>query len=323
MTSRVDGLISTDVELAVERLRAGGLVAVPTETVYGLSADASNVDAIARIFAIKGRPPSHPLIVHVASVEHLDGWVAGISAAAATLAVTCWPGPLTMVLPRGARTPHAVTGGLETVAVRVPQHPMAAELLVRFGGGIAAPSANRFGKVSPTTAQHVLDDLGAWLDPERDLILDGGSCPVGVESTIVDLVADPPQLLRAGAISAGDIERILKRPVAEASGPSRASGMLASHYAPECRIILVESIDEALGVAQELSATGVRAEVLDRSNDVVEAAQLLYDDLREADRRRLDTLLVVLPEPTGIGLAVRDRLMKAAADRPDSTSRVD
>jgi L-threonylcarbamoyladenylate synthase len=321
MSAGAARLISTDVELAAHRLRSGGLVAIPTETVYGLAADASNVDAVARIFATKGRPSDHPLILHVASSECLDGWVAGMTEPAVRLAATCWPGPLTMLVPRGPRTPHIVTGGRETVGVRVPHHPMTTELLRRFDGGVAAPSANRFGKVSPTTARHVLDDLGDWLDPDRDLILDGGACPVGVESTIVDLTVEPPQVLRTGAISATDIERLLRQPVGAAGGPSRASGMLASHYAPNCRIVLAERAEDALHVARMSAAAGERVDVLDRTADVVEAAQLLYDDLRSADRRHLDALIVVLPDAEGIGLAVRDRLMKAAADRPDSTSR--
>ncbi|MEZ5295631.1 MAG: L-threonylcarbamoyladenylate synthase [Ilumatobacteraceae bacterium] len=313
MPSRPDGLVTTDLDLALERLRAGGLVAIPTETVYGLAADAEHPDAVARIFDVKGRPRDHPLIVHVAGLDHLDGWAADVPESARVLGSTCWPGPLTMLLARGPRALDAVTGGRPTVGVRAPAHPMAHELLVRFGGGLAAPSANRFGKVSPTTAAHVLDDLAGHLEPGRDAILDGGPSMVGVESTIVDLTVEPPQVLRAGAIDAAEIGRLLSSPVADPSGPSRASGMLEAHYEPDCLVILAESADaarERVGVA---TAAGRRADVLDRTDDVVVAAQRLYADLRAADERGLDELVVVLPAPTGIGLAVRDRLTKAAA----------
>jgi L-threonylcarbamoyladenylate synthase len=325
------GLISTDLNLAVERLRAGGLVAIPTETVYGLAADAEQPDAVARVFTVKGRPADHPLIVHVGAVQALDGWVEGLSAAAEQLAATCWPGPLTLLLRRGPRVIDAVTGGRPTVAVRVPSHPLTLELLDRFGGGLVAPSANRFGRVSPTTAGHVIDDVGDRLDPARDLVLDGGPCPVGVESTIVDLTQDPPQVLRAGAISARDIERLLAgtgvaTPVVDAQGPSRASGMLASHYAPRCDVVLVNDVDEAISAVAANRADGRRAEVLDRTDDLVTAARLLYADLRAADRSGLDALVVVLPPAEGIGHALRDRLVKAAAaasPRRGSTSRDD
>jgi L-threonylcarbamoyladenylate synthase len=313
MPSPADRLISTDVELAVERLRAGGLVAIPTETVYGLAADAEQQDAVARIFAVKGRPTDHPLIVHVADVESLDGWVDGFDGDAAHLAGACWPGPLTMLLPRGPRVHDIVTGGRATVAVRIPSHPMTLDLLARFGGALAAPSANRFGRVSPTRAQHVVDDLAARLDPDRDLVLDGGPCPVGVESTIVDLTVDPPQVLRAGAIAADDIERIIATPVVDASGPSRASGMLESHYAPECEVVTADDQEHALRISADQRALGRRTDVLDRTDDLVVAAHMLYDDLRAADRAGLDALVVVLPPAAGIGHALRDRISKAAA----------
>jgi L-threonylcarbamoyladenylate synthase len=319
------GLRSTDVVLAVERLRAGGLVAVPTETVYGLAADADRREAVARVFAVKGRPADHPLIVHVAGVDRLDGWVAGLGEPARRLAAACWPGPLTMLLPRGPRVHDLITGGRPSVAVRAPSHPMTAELLERFGGAVVAPSANRFGHVSPTSAEHVLDDLADRLDPTRDLVLDGGPCPIGVESTIVDLTVEPPQVLRAGAIDADDIRRLLAGPVADAAGPSRASGMLESHYAPRCTVVLADTRDGAIRAAEAWRARGHRAEVLDRTDDLVIAARELYRDLRAADRAGLDAIVVVVPPPDGIGIALRDRLTKAAAggDRPGGTSRAD
>lgn len=326
MPSRPDALISTDIDLAVERLRAGGLVAIPTETVYGLAADATDADAVARIFEVKGRPTGHPLIVHLASEtweSSAPTWATEVPAAGTALAETCWPGPLTLLLPRGPAVIDAVVGGRRTVGIRVPSHPVAHDLLRRFGGGLAAPSANPFGLVSPTTAAHVADDLAERLDPERDLILDGGASEVGVESTIVDVTVDPPQILRAGAITADEIERLLAGVVAPASGPSRASGMLASHYAPTCEIELVTDRARALATADDRRAEGRRVEVLDRTDDLVVAAQRLYDDLRAADRAGVDVLVVVEPQPEGLGHAIRDRLTKAAANRPDPTSRAD
>lgn len=313
-------MISSDIELAVERLRSGGLVAMPTETVYGLAADARNPAAVRRIFAIKGRPTTHPLIVHVHDASELDRWVAEVSAPAARLAATCWPGPLTMLLPRHPTVLDAVTGGRPTVGIRVPSHPMAQHLLREFGGGLAAPSANRFGKVSPTSARHVLHDIGGLLDPDRDLILDGGPSSVGIESTIVDLTVDPPQVLRAGAISAGDLARLLDTDVAAASGPSRASGMLASHYAPECSVTPVDNPEAALRAAERFRDAGERVGVLDRTDDLVVAAQRLYADLRAADESGLDRIVVVMPPPEGLGYAIRDRVLKAAVAAPDPTS---
>ena len=305
-------LITTDVDRALERLRDGGLVAIPTETVYGLAADAEDPAAVARIFEIKGRPTHHPLIVHVADLDHLDGWVDSLTDDAATLAGACWPGPLTMLLPRGRRVADAITGGRPTVGVRVPSHPLTLDLLRRFGGGVAAPSANRFGKVSPTRAEHVFADIGTLLDPTRDVILDGGSCPVGVESTIVDLTVAPPQMLRSGAITADEISRILDSPVHGASGPSRTSGMLVSHYAPECQVVLFDNAFDANHEASLRGDHGQHVHVLDRTDDLVNAARELYNDLRAADRAALDALIVVMPPASGIGHALRDRLMKAA-----------
>jgi L-threonylcarbamoyladenylate synthase len=313
MPHPAERLISTDIDLALDRLRAGGLVAIPTETVYGLAADAEQATAVARVYDAKGRPTDHPLIVHLADLDAVDGWVAGLTPQAIRLGEACWPGPLTMLLPRGPRVSDAVTGGRSTVGIRVPGHPLTQSLLGQFGGGLAAPSANRYGKVSPTTAEHVLDDLIEHLDPDRDLILDGGPCRIGVESTIVDLTVEPPQILRAGAISIGDVERLLSGAVAGASGPIRAAGMLESHYAPNCQVVLADDRIEAEAIAAVRRSKGARIGVLDRTDDLVLAAQLLYSDLRAADQGRLDALVVVMPQPEGIGYAVRDRLVKAAA----------
>ena len=284
---------------------------MPTETVYGLAADAGNEAAVRRVFAVKQRPADHPLIVHLASAASMPAWTASIPPAAAVLADACWPGPLTVLVPRAVDVLDVVTGGRPTVGLRVPAHPMAQELLRRFGGGVAAPSANRFGHVSPTTAAHVRADLGA----DVDVVLDGGACPVGVESTIVDCTVDPPQILRPGGIADEQIARLLDGigGVASSSGPSRASGMLASHYAPDASVELFETSAAASARAEALTADGLRVDVLDATGDLVAAAQQLYAWLRAADDRDLDVVCAILPPPIGLGHAIRDRLLKAAA----------
>jgi L-threonylcarbamoyladenylate synthase len=303
-------VITTDIDRAVGAIRAGGLVAIPTETVYGLAADARDPVAVGRVFEVKGRPADHPLIVHLSSPDEVHSWAREVPVAAERLIAAAWPGPLTVILPRAEHVLDVVTGGRDTVGLRVPAHPMTAALLER-AGPLAAPSANRFGSVSPTTAQHVFDDLAEFLDPTRDVILDGGPCPVGVESTIVDCVADPPQILRAGGVAVEDVRRLLDA-VADASGPSRASGMLSSHYAPRCLVRLVDDADDATALR-----AGTRdSEILDLSDDPVRYAQELYGRLRDADARGVGTLIAVLPAPVGLGHAVRDRLTKAAAPRP-------
>ncbi len=298
-----------DVDRALQVLRSGGLVAIPTETVYGLAADATNEAAVRRIFAAKGRPADHPLIVHIASAAQLSDWADEVPSAAERLASTCWPGPLTLLVPKARHVLPVVTGGRSTVGIRVPAHPLTEELLTRFGGGLAAPSANRFGMVSPTTAQHVRDDLGDAVD----FVLDGGPCPIGVESTIIDCSVTPPQILRPGGIPSEQIVELLDGNIAEASGPSRASGMLASHYAPNARVLLAEDRAEALQLAADLD----HPELIDRTADLVDYAQHLYSDLRAADARGAGTIVAVLPPPAGLGHAIRDRLMKAAAHRAD------
>lgn len=324
------GLVTRDVDAAVERLRAGGVVAVPTETVYGLAADAENPSAVARIFEIKGRPAGHPLIVHLADSDQLAEWARAVPPAARVLTAACWPGPLTVLLERGQRVLDIVTGGRPAVGIRVPSHPMTLELLDRFGGGLAAPSANRFGRVSPTTAAHVVDDLGERLDPARDAILDGGPTPVGVESTIVDCSVDPPQILRPGGIPTEDIARLLDGDVVAAAGAPRASGMLDAHYAPRCEVRLAESTADAEQIVEALREegrrVGRRVGLLDGGDDLVEFARTLYSELRRADERALDTLVVVLPPARGLGHAIRDRLTKAAtgsarADREAGPNR--
>lgn len=302
--------VTTDVDLALEVLRGGGLVAIPTETVYGLAADASNEAAVRRVFAAKGRPVDHPLIVHVADAEQLPAWAAHVPPTAAVLADACWPGPLTVIVPKAAHVLDVVTGGRPSVGVRVPAHPLTTELLDRFGGGLAAPSANRFGRVSPTTAEHVVRDLGG-VPGGVDLVLDGGPCPVGVESTIVDCTVEPVQVLRPGGIPTEQVERLLAGAVAPASGPSRASGMLASHYAPRCPVLLAPSRAEAARMASDLT----NPLVIGDTDDLVRYAQQLYDLLRRADDERRSAVVAILPPAAGLGHAIRDRLFKAAADR--------
>jgi L-threonylcarbamoyladenylate synthase len=310
---------------AVEILRRGGVIALPTETVYGLAANAEDELAVRRIFAIKGRPATHPLIVHLPDADALPEWASHVPEEARRLAAAFWPGPLTLVLPRTSRATDAVTGGQDTVALRVPNHPVALAILRGLGGGLAAPSANRFGRVSPTTAEHVRVDLG----DDVELILDGGPCTVGVESTIVDLSSGAPTLLRPGGLPAEELERVLGRPVPLNTVPSvRVSGSLASHYAPRVGVELVEAA-EAVPRAESLRLQGLQVGVLgpaslalprdlrrfDIPEDPAGAARLLYMRLREADMAGLDILLACLPPAQGLGLAVRDRLSRAAAPR--------
>lgn len=299
----------TDVEQAVAVLRAGGIVGMPTETVYGLAADAANDAAVRRVFAVKQRPADHPLIVHIAGAGVLPGWCSTVPATATRLAAAAWPGPLTLLVPRAAHVLDAVTGGRDTVGLRVPVHPLAQQLLHHFGGGLAAPSANLFGRVSPTTAQHVRGDLGLLVD----VVLDGGPSPVGLESTIVDCTVDPPQILRPGAITAGEIASILDAAIDLGRGPSRAPGMLDAHYAPRCSVLLAANVADAEALAATEGAAGRQVDILHPALNLVAAAHSLYADLRSADDRGLDVLVAVLPPPGGLGDAIRDRLTKAAA----------
>ncbi|MEO8003262.1 MAG: L-threonylcarbamoyladenylate synthase, partial [Betaproteobacteria bacterium] len=225
-----------EIEQAVQILRKGGLVAFPTETVYGLGADASNPAAVRKIFAAKGRPADHPVIVHIADTSELKHWALEVPRSAWVLAEKFWPGPLTMVFKRASHVSDLVTGGQDTVGVRVPSHPVAQQLLRAFNGGIAGPSANRFGRLSPTTAAHVREELGAAVD----LVLDGGPCEVGIESTIVDVTRATPAVLRPGRITALQIEEALATAVGDtAPGRPRVSGSLDSHYAPQLPLTLV------------------------------------------------------------------------------------
>jgi L-threonylcarbamoyladenylate synthase len=315
---------SSDVTRAAHVLRAGGLVAFPTETVYGLGADASSPDALARLFGTKGRPADHPVIVHLGAVEQLTDWAVDVPAPARDLAAACWPGPLTLVLPRAAHVSDRVTGGLDTVGLRVPDQPLALALLREFGGGVAAPSANRFGRVSPTSADDVRADLGA----DVDVVLDGGPSRVGVESTIVDLSRAEPAILRLGGVPREQVEAVLGVvvPIRD-RGEVRAPGTLASHYAPTARVGIVTA-PELRACAQRALAHGQRVgvvtrdvpsdldprvDIVGRPHDDDEYAHELYRYLRAADEHGVDLLLVVPPTAVGIGAAVADRVRRAAA----------
>ena len=298
----------TEVDAAVAALRAGKLVAFPTETVYGLGADARNDEAIASVFAVKGRPTDHPLIVHLATIEQLAQWSDPLPASAHKLAEAFSPGPITFLVPKAAHVSLAVTGGLHTVGLRIPAHPLTHAMLKKFGGGVAGPSANRFGRVSPTTAADVLLDLG----DDVDVVLDGGPCEVGIESTIVDCTTSPVTVLRRGAITMEMIEVVLDEVPSDPSGPSRAPGMMASHYAPTCAVRLVDDWNEAESLRVALPG---RSAILDPGPDLAAYAHGLYGWLRDADRRDLDTLIVVRPPNRGLGAAINERLAKAAAPR--------
>ena len=297
--------IGTDIDRAIEVIRTGGLVGFPTETVYGLAADNSNVNAVNKIFAVKGRPNNHPLIVHVGSIEFARTCSSEWTVSAETLGNSYWPGPLTVVVKKTLGVADVVTGGHSTVALRVPGHVMALELLNRMNGGLAAPSANKFGRVSPTTAQHVWDDLGTSVD----YILDGGPCVVGIESTIVDCSIPTPVVLRPGGISTEDIQTVIAIGL-EDTGVSRAPGMLPAHYAPNCQVILVDTIAEANQLLVNRKSNSTR--VLDASTEPVTFASTMYAQLRQCDVDGVQFLVVVQPSPLGIGLAIRDRLTKAA-----------
>jgi L-threonylcarbamoyladenylate synthase len=320
---------------AAANLLAGGLVAFPTETVYGLGADACNADAVARIYSVKGRPADHPLIVHVASMDGLGDWVDDVPGYAISLARDFWPGPMTLVVKRSGLARDFVTGGQDTVGVRVPDHPVALGLLeafVRAGGkGVAAPSANRFGNVSPTTAQAVSEELGDYL-AAGDQILDGGACDVGVESTIIDCTGDVPKILRPGAITAqmiaestglsvggkfvytdDDLLGISVNGEAVDSNAIRVSGSLEAHYAPAAIVVLDQSPVAGQGfiaMADVVAGEGVVRLAAPTTHE--EFARVLYSALRAADEQGLQTVVVQQPAGEGIAVAIRDRLKRAA-----------
>ena len=315
-----------DIERAAEMLRAGELVAFPTETVYGLGADASSAAAVKKIFAAKGRPADHPVIVHIADMSELKHWAAEVPRAAWLLAEKFWPGPLTMVLKRSPHVNDLISGGQNTVGLRVPGHPVAQQLLKAFGGGIAAPSANRFGRLSPTTAAHVRAELGDAVE----IVLDGGPCEVGIESTIVDLSREPPAILRPGRVSAQQIADALLVPLSASSADRpRAPGSLASHYSPRTPLKIVhpdeiESYVRRQVVPPPVAVLARRGRPRDSkvalwqiAPEVPEDyARLLYGTLRRFDEAGCGLIVIEalpqLPEWT----AVRDRLDRAATPEP-------
>jgi L-threonylcarbamoyladenylate synthase len=305
MTSSAE--ITTDIDKAVTALLSGGLVGMPTETVYGLAALATDPVAVKKVFDVKGRPYSHPLIVHVPDVSEAKKW--GVFGADAdVLSAAFWPGPLTLLLPRTPLAPDWVTGGRETVAIRVPDHPVTHEFLTKVGSGVVAPSANKFGKVSPTLPQHVLHDLGK----DVDIVLDGGECSVGVESTIVECIGGNTQILRLGGVTREQLEHVLQRSIKTDLGESRAPGMLKSHYAPNAQVILFETLLEAEAACAEHLASQRTCRVVFHQDSVVYAHRL-YQELRQADLDNISMICAVLPPRGGIGDAVRERLGKAAA----------
>lgn len=304
----MNGSDSLAIDAASHALKKDLLVAIPTETVYGLAARASSPVAIKKIYKLKGRPTDHPLILHIAKTRDLSLWSSNLSNDARALAEKYWPGPLTLIVGRNDKVCDEITGGRDTVAIRCPSHPITTELLNRLGDAIVAPSANRFGKVSPTTARHVAEDFGV----EIDVILDGGECSIGVESTIVDCTTNPPQLLRAGAITTEQIQNDCGISVAPASGESRASGMLEKHYAPNCRVELASNRKDAENRLGNLKRSGRNAEILDFGADLETYARELYSRFRDADKRLVDVVIAVTPPMTGIGIAVNERLKKAS-----------
>ena len=308
-----------EIKKAAQALKDGHLVAFPTETVYGLGADATNETAVGRIYSTKGRPLGHPVIVHILSINQINEWAVDIPAYAIKLAEEFWPGPMTLILKRSEIAKNFITGGQENVGVRVPSHPVALELLSEFeklgGLGVAAPSANRFGAVSPTSAPDVLEELGDDFRLE-DLILDGGQCQVGIESTIIECTEAAPKVLRPGAIT---IEMIEKKILIEViskqiKGGVKTSGLLDSHYSPKAEVILngvaapgdgllaMENIPTPIGVTRLATPTTIEQFALD-----------LYKALRSADQKGINRIVVIPPEGDGLAVGVRDRLSKTAA----------
>jgi L-threonylcarbamoyladenylate synthase len=306
--------------LAAQKLMDGHLVAFPTETVYGLGADATNEMAIAKIYAAKGRPADHPLIVHVHSMQAMSDWADEIPAFAIALARDFWPGPMTLILNRSSLAQDFITGGQNSIGIRVPDHVVALALLNAFHGlggkGIAAPSANRFGHVSPTTAQAVKDELGSYLN-EQDQILDGGPCTVGVESTIIDCTGDVPKILRPGAITAEMITASTGLEALDSTGTLiRTSGSLDAHYAQAAQVLLDQQPLAGQGfIALATTTTPQDVIRLASPNNDVEFAQSLYASLRKADELGLSHVVIEQPTGSGIAVAIRDRLMRAANGR--------
>ena len=304
---------------AAYALRSGSLVAFPTETVYGLGADASDAKAVERVYQVKGRPKEHPLIVHVANMQAIEDWVEDVPDFAISLARAFWPGPMTLILKRSALAEDFITGGQETVGLRVPNHPIALALLHEFqklgGKGIAAPSANRFGHVSPTSADAVISELAKYLT-SVDLILDGGLSLVGVESTIIDCTSELPKILRPGAITEEMIMDTTNLSVEKPGGNIRVSGSLEKHYSPRAKVILdiePKAGDGFIAISSIKTPEGVIR--LAEPRDDEDFARLLYSALRKADDSSLARVIVQQPVGGGIAIAIRDRLLRASRGR--------
>ena len=306
---------------AAAALQAGALVAFPTETVYGLGADATNESAVAHIYSVKGRPADHPLIVHIGQLSQLDQWAIDIPDYAIALARDYWPGPMTLILKRSTKAKDFITGGQDSVGIRIPANPIALALLREFTGGVAAPSANRFGAISPTTAQAVKDEIGQYLNSERDLILDGGPSLVGVESTIIECLEDLPRILRPGAITAEMIEETTGLKIEQSKSQTRASGLLDTHYAPKAKVFLLDPINPVVAciagvgfIAAANHPTPDGAIRLASPNSDDEYARGLYEALREGDRKNLPAIYVIPPAGDGVAIAIRDRLQRASCE---------
>jgi L-threonylcarbamoyladenylate synthase len=313
---------------AAQSLKEGSLVAFPTETVYGLGADATNTNAVARIYEVKGRPADHPLIVHIADLKYLDKWISDIPEYAIALAREFWPGPMTLVLQRSELAKDFITGGQDTVGIRIPNNSLALGLLKAFhklgGAGIAAPSANRFGQVSPTTAEAVQEELGSYLS-DTDLVLDGGPSVVGVESTIIDCTGKFPRILRPGAITIEMIEEVSGLKVSDSSEKKsddlkqediRVSGSLENHYAPKAKVFLDQQpLDGSGFIALEIIDTPDGVIRLAAPESVEEFARVLYSALREGDHQGLSSIYIDQPIGDGLAIAIRDRLSRSAKGR--------
>jgi len=308
-----------EIEMAAKALKDGNLVAFPTETVYGLGADASSEKAVCKIYSVKGRPKSHPLIVHISSINRVDKWAVDIPDYALKLAQTFWPGPMTLILRKNQAAKDFVTGGQNTIGLRIPDNQIALKLLEEFeklgGSGVAAPSANRFGAISPTTAPSVAEELEKFMEKE-DLILDGGQCLIGVESSIINCTQANPALLRPGAIDEEKIQEVtgIKVSTAQSNEEIRVSGSFKSHYAPKARVVLGK--DAKLGegfIALSHIPTPTGAIRLASPRSVDEYASTLYEALRSGDQIGLSKICVWEPSGNGLAIAIRDRLAKAAS----------
>jgi L-threonylcarbamoyladenylate synthase len=308
-----------EISRAAQALKDGHLVAFPTETVYGLGADATNEIAVSRIYSVKDRPTGHPLIVHISSFNQLDKWAIDIPEFAIKLAKEFWPGPMTLILKRSSLAKDFITGGQDNVGVRVPIQPVALALLAEFydlgGFGVAAPSANRFGAISPTNSDAVEEELGKFLN-EADLILDGGQCQIGIESTIIDCTSGAPRVLRPGAITIEMIERVTLIKVISSGNQVnvKASGLLDSHYAPKAKVVLNMLALPGDGfLALENIPTPFGATRLAAPPTIEQFARELYGALRSGDQKGIKRIVVVPPEGDGIAEGIRDRLSKAAS----------